>query len=460
MALPERQRSFGLIDSLEQDISELIRYHLLRVHSEEQLLTSDELSSARERQDDEAEDLISYLDLGPKVGVILRWKHDISESERPGLTRLATAMEGVYPIRNRVMHGRPLLPDDSEKCIAALTTIADSELNCPRLARTLQHLKADPSWLPPGALVRLPARVLNNLPDADYDDTGLIGRNRERAELMKLLTERRWPVISVIAAGGYGKTALALDVLHEIVGSPDCPFDLVAWVSLKTERLTSSGVVEIEAALRSVGDAIPTIGGLLDSSDASIDDLVQWLDGISTLLVLDNLETATSAEVVELIERMPQDVRFLFTSRVGIGQLEKRFELNPLGQSAAVELLRRLGQSRATYLGGAAQAQLAQLTNKVGFTPLALRWFAEGVAAGLEPAAVLGATSGLGEILRRKHIRRPPARRPEGSVASRRHWPADSCTRDSPALPAWSIDRGRSAIQELVLANVCRENGG
>lgn len=69
--------------------------------------------------------------------------------------------------------------------------------------------------------------------------------------------------------------------------------------------------------------------------------------------------------------------------------MEVRFDLEALTQGAATDLLRKLGSARGIYLAAERQEQLSKLASDVGLEPLALRWFAEGVAAGLEPKAVL-----------------------------------------------------------------------
>ena len=38
-----------------------------------------------------------------------------------------------------------------------------------------------------------------------------------------------------------GKTALAVKALWDLVNHSDCPYDVVLWSSLKTERLTVNG---------------------------------------------------------------------------------------------------------------------------------------------------------------------------------------------------------------------------
>jgi cold shock CspA family protein/tetratricopeptide (TPR) repeat protein len=452
MTSPQRQRLFGLFDALESDLTESIRFHLLRDLDEAQLLTGPEVDQAEVRRDDHGdEDLIVFLDLPVKVDVLLRWKSKVSAPERAGLPTLASEGPRIYPIRNRVMHGRPLRPGDAEACFAFASTLASSTLDLPRFKATFEHLKADTSWLPPGTLQRPPSLVVHNVPDADYDDTGLVGRHKEREKLRQKLLANRWPVNSVIAPGGFGKTALVIDVLHSLVDDPDCPFEMIAWVSLKTERLTFSGIQEVDDSVRSLSDALPHIGSLLDSDSKSTVELADLLDGIPTLLVLDNLETATSDEVMAFVEEMPENVRFLFTSRVGIGQVEVRFDLEALTQGAATDLLRKLGSARGIYLAAERQEQLSKLASDVGLEPLALRWFAEGVAAGLEPKAVLEQKADLVAFCVGNVFESLP------EDAQKVAWLLRGMGRSTPvpdihaALPDWTIDRGRKAIQQLTL---------
>jgi len=52
-----------------------------------------------------------------------------------------------------------------------------------------------------------------------------------------------------------------------------------------------------------------------------VKDLANALDGVDTLLVIDNLETVTGAEVTTLYDSLPDSVTYLSTSRIGFGEI-------------------------------------------------------------------------------------------------------------------------------------------
>lgn len=97
---------------------------------------------------------------------------------------------------------------------------------------------------------------------------------------------------------------------------------------MKTEHLTGRGIEQLAHAVTTLADAASLLAAPLDDeSRGGIADLAKLIDGIDALFVVDNLETAAGSEVVALVEAMPREVAFLFTSRVGIGELEKRLSI-------------------------------------------------------------------------------------------------------------------------------------
>jgi len=79
------------------------------------------------------------------------------------------------------------------------------------------HLNDDPSWEPIVALRESDALTLNNLPLPEYDETGLVGRSKEVADVFQLIKRGRESVITITGEGGIGKTALALEVAYNLV---------------------------------------------------------------------------------------------------------------------------------------------------------------------------------------------------------------------------------------------------
>ncbi|HBA7782474.1 TPA: ATP-binding protein, partial [Escherichia coli] len=90
----------------------------------------------------------------------------------------------------------------------------------------------------------------NNLPEVfEHGITGLVGRQKEQDILMDCLKNRRVSNIAIVAPGGIGKTALVLDLLSRQVKNPDTKnhFDSCIFSTLKTEKLTSDGVIKLDS---------------------------------------------------------------------------------------------------------------------------------------------------------------------------------------------------------------------
>lgn len=396
MLVSERDRLFALIGALEEDLRDLIDTYLLSTADEEAVL-GPAYERARDRLlgDSDAtheSEILDYLDLGDEVGILLRWHSNLPGDTAQTLKSVAADLNHVAAIRNRVMHRRPLLTDDTSRVEALVLRLEGDHFLAPTLLKTMSRLRIDPAWAPTSPRTEQP-RVLNNLPLAEFDETGLVGRQKEIAKLTKLvndLDKSRSPVISVIGPGGVGKTALVVQVLHDLVNDPECPFDLVSWVSLKTEYLTANGVASIRDAVLSVEHAIPALAQSLDSTfEGNTAALAAALEGVRTLVVIDNLETVSGQEVLDLIDSLPQEVSYLFTSREGLGQLERRFQLEPLDQRSSVDLLRRLCRARGLdHLARMKQDEAATLVDRLHRTPLALRWFVLSAESGRDPNSI------------------------------------------------------------------------
>jgi cold shock CspA family protein/Tfp pilus assembly protein PilF len=395
--LLDRNRLYALIGALEDDLREVIRTHLVG-SSEEHDLLGGVYDKAAERFGEDADamaagsDIIDYLDLGDEIGILNRNRRALPAGIQDSLAASSRQLDDLVGIRNRVMHRRPLLPDDHDNAARWLEQLQSGGFQGESLKTTLRQLRADPDWSPTASYAApSTAATINNLPIPDFDETGLVGRRRQVEKLKRLLTQSRFPVITLIGPGGVGKTALALQVLHELAEDRESRFDLIAWVSLKTEYLTAAGVQVIHDAVRSVEQAVPSLAAPLDEFfKGSAGDLAQSFEGINAVLAIDNLETVSAAEVLALVDELPPTVTCLFTSRVGLGEVERREVLGPLEMPYATDLFRRLSRARQLeHLAKLADARVEELLAVLGTSPLAIKWFILAVDAGQAPETIL-----------------------------------------------------------------------
>lgn len=390
----DRYRLYALLEALEMDLRSLIADHLsdggdVRLGSYREKAERNRAADPDAGASQAA--LLHYLDLGDEIDLLNEERASLPRDIAGPLRKATERLKAAVPARHRVMHFKPLLPGDLDNVLLALETAIDSGVPLSRVRHTANAMKQDATWVP---LVMPPVsggRVVANLPLPEFDETGLVGRRGDVQRLCSMLVARRYPVITVLGPGGIGKTALAVQTLHDLVDHPDCPYDVVLWVSLKTERLTPEGVRQLRDPLTSIADLVTDLAAPLDDDfSGSVRDLAEALEGLDVLVCVDNLETATGAEALELIDSLPRTVNFLFTSRVGIGQMERIVPVGPLEEGAAVDLLRR--SARARDLQAIAQLSVetaTEIAQRLSFNPLAIRWFVLSVDSGQRPEVVL-----------------------------------------------------------------------
>ncbi|CAM3052990.1 ATP-binding protein [Prescottella defluvii] len=389
-----RARLYVLIDSFEQDMRRTIESNLLDHLTERDILTEAEFTEASRRQKlDENGDhvsIIHYLDLGTCFDIMLRNKDCLPTEVVQEIRDNAPSVAKLSPIRHRVMHGRPLNSDDPIVAVSILSGFHSRAWE--ETVVVIGRLRRDPTWEPYFERSAVPfEKTLHNLPEVDYDETSFIGRKDESEKLFQALIRRRQNVITVTGEGGIGKTTLALDVAYRILDSDANPYEAILWVSLKTERLTAYGVEELRNAIQGIDQTIVALGRGLDNDfTGRLTDLSHALEGIECLIIIDNLESAQGDEIVHMYDVLPPSVNYLFTSRLGIGQLERRFPLPPLSAQEAKLLLRKFSKARnQRKLAGLSEKTLDKVVEQLRCSPLAIRWYVLSSEAGKVPLDTL-----------------------------------------------------------------------
>jgi len=218
-----------------------------------------------------------------------------------------------------------------------------------------------------------PGRPPTNLPEPL---TSFVGRERERAEVASLMSANR--LVTLVGAGGVGKTRLAL----RVAASAAADYPDGAWL-VELSALTDPGLVP-----QAVGAAL---GQREQPHREPLDALVETLRAKRLLVVLDNAEhllAACTALVETLLRQCPQ-VAWLVTSRERLAVPgEQCYVVPPLslpdaGAAAAPEDLARADAVRLMCerarlhlprfeLTGENAASLAAICRRLDGLPLAI----------------------------------------------------------------------------------------
>jgi predicted ATPase len=166
----------------------------------------------------------------------------------------------------------------------------------------------------------------------------LVGRETELSELKAMVERPEVRLVTIVGAGGVGKTRLALSVAKEASASfPDGVF----FVNL-------APITDPSQVLLAIGDAagIPIEGEALDALSGEFQDQ-------QVLLVIDNFEQVAEggSSVADLLGRSP-GLKVLATSRVPLRIMsEYEYTLEPLGlPPAGTEQIESISASAAVRL--------------------------------------------------------------------------------------------------------------
>lgn len=398
----------ALIYGIEIDLKNIIEEYIIPVNSNLDFLQDPELKTKIKNRyskdypainpDENLSDVIEYLDFQEFYTLLLKNKALLPENIYSEIKKIAPELDEIVPIRNRVMHTRPLLVGDFAKVysfIEELTKACCTENNWQTVKETKQRIEDDPSYvltLSMPSIKNYEKEIYHNLPIPDFDDTGFIGRKKDIQDIKKLVLGNN-RVVSIIGDGGIGKTALALKVAYDILDlRENNPFDIVLWCSAKTTMLTAQGISEIKNALQDYGGFLEFINDVIgEKSDSdNLEIILEYLEVFNVLLVIDNLETILDERIREFIREASQRSKIIITSRIGLGELEFRRNLLGLSETESIILIRQFANlKQSEILKKIPNDRLVEIAKKLHFNPLALKWFVNSVETGISPDEVI-----------------------------------------------------------------------
>lgn len=287
----------------------------------------------------------------------------------------------IIPIRNNVMHPRPLgvfdypiLKEIFNSIDIFLNTMIWNNVMLTR-RKILDHpeeLMALPMFL------KKSERIVENLPTiVDYEETSFIGRRREIGEIKEKLNKNNVHTLSIIGDGGTGKTAIAIKLLYDLLDDEKCKFDLILWSSLKTNELNQYEFKEIKNSINNTAKMYEQLSDLVGATtEKSVPlYLIDLAKTFNMLLVLDNLETINTSEIKEFLDDFTEYGKVIVTSRIGLGEMEYRYKLGGLEKNDVMEYTDTL----LTLYGFEAIMSDDEMydiaVNQLYSNPLAIKWF-------------------------------------------------------------------------------------
>jgi tetratricopeptide (TPR) repeat protein/GTPase SAR1 family protein len=247
------------------------------------------------------------------------------------------------------------------------------------------------------------ATIPNNVPTPDYEfEGGFVGRDDDIRRVLNLLDGDLHRVITISGAGGVGKTALALQIVYKYLKKGNySPFDGIIWLSAKETKLSYLGIEDIEPTIKSYEQLLDTIMGVMgfEQLDNAIEEKetdVKTLFDLHNciLIVIDNLETIRDESIINFILDAHPKTKILITSRTGLGQVERRYELKQLKEKEALSLFRFISRDkRLDSLLVLDDDTIKGYIRKVACFPLAIKWVIGQVAIGKDINSVVSSIS-------------------------------------------------------------------
>lgn len=344
-------------------------------------------------------DIIDYFDYGDLLQIIQKNKTNINQSFIDVINENYSCLEKVIPIRNSVMHSRPISFSEYHYIFDLCINLIDSDKsNIWEAIKVLKNeIDKDESYV--FRKYKIPdeksTQINEYLPFPDYDETGLIGREKDEETLKKLCYRPNVSVISVIGEGGIGKTALALKLAYDLMDDPKSPFDAVIWVSSKTTKISLIEIKEIKGAISSSLGILTKISKELSGIEANdsqeaLEEIQDYLENFKIALFIDNLETILDENIRSLVQTVGFGSKIIFTSRIGLGAYEHPVKLGGIDKKNATRFLRSLAIIRGiNILKALPETTLENYVQRMNFNPSYIKWFVSCVQSGKSPEEIL-----------------------------------------------------------------------
>lgn len=303
------------------------------------------------------------------------------------------ALSRIIPIRNKIMHPRLFEFFDYPSLKEVFLKIPNvlKSFTWMNVLKADKMIKEEPSKLKQYEIaLKKSSNVIENLPTVvDFEDTSFIGRRKEIGEIKEKLFKKNVHILSVLGDGGVGKTALVIKLLYDLLDDEKNPFELILWISLKTETLNNYEFDKISGAIQDINTMYGILNQFVGGEHSPRQNLIDISKTYKTLLVLDNLETINTEEIRDFLDEFSEDGKVLITSRIGIGEMEHRYFLKGLSDADLTIYLDNLLElyNKSNFLTAKEKKMYAK--EQLHSNPLAIKWFVRGLADGQAPQTLI-----------------------------------------------------------------------
>ena len=391
--LGTRVELFAICTSLEYDLKKYIVESNSKIYFTEEMI---EKAKSRKKNVETEEEILNQLDLKDFVDIVIASPYEYRINIEKAKT-LEKYFSHIIPVRNRVMHTKPLELGDR----ALLAEVIQDINECipwifwDEVGKTKNIIESGSGELYSHKYIEIKEynpKVYHNLPNPEFDDTGFIGRKRDIKEITELLLNKKNQVISVVGNGGMGKTATVVKTLYDLVDRVDNHFEAILWITLKTKTLSRGEFVEINDGIRCIPDIYIQGRNFIVNDDTvePMECILEFMKEFNTLLVLDNMETINTGDINYFIRQIPENSKVLITSRLGLGEFEVRQKLEGMEKNDAITYFRELSQYYGLKVHQQDNEKIYKIINKDLYNnPLSIKWFLSGIYTGASEKQLL-----------------------------------------------------------------------
>ncbi|MGD6900713.1 NB-ARC domain-containing protein [Bacillus infantis] len=395
---------FSICTSIEFDIKEYLLSCDTEIKFTPEMIEKAKFRSKRIDRNNDRE-VLNQLDLGDYINLVRDNPYNYNiNNEKAGL--LFSYFEKVIPVRNRVMHTKPLELGDRailSEIIEQIDTFI-SWINWKETIKTREILNDDPSKLIGQRyekIIEYNPNVYHNIPEPEFDDTGYIGRKKEVNEIKELLLNKKNQIITIIGNGGIGKTAITVKTLYDLIEDERNQFEAIIWISLKTRTLSKGEFVIINNSINDIPNLYKAgeSSSIKEEGYSPKENLLNFMHEFRVLLVLDNLETINNEDINHFLKEVSENSKVLITSRHGIGELEYRYVLQGMNNNDSIIYFRELSKYYGLDLYRRTDSQIREVVNNHLYSnPLSIKWYISGVYNGISETSLIAKKSELIEF--------------------------------------------------------------